>query len=86
MGGLARGLYEAFWARNGGVSVAWEDQAWAIRNMWEAIAEDASKQLAEEIERERSYAATMANTVAELEIGRKALEAEIASLRRGVAA
>ncbi|WP_295169801.1 hypothetical protein [uncultured Brevundimonas sp.] len=40
-GSLGRALYEAFWKRNGGNEPAWCDQSSAIRNMWDAIADDA---------------------------------------------
>lgn len=40
---LGRALYEAFWKRNGGNEPAWCDQASAIRNMWDAIADDAAR-------------------------------------------
>lgn len=35
-------LYNAFWSRNGGVFVAWKDQADAIVSMWRKIASDAA--------------------------------------------
>ena len=40
-GAVGRLLYEAFWKRNGGNEPAWCDQSSAIRNMWDAIADDA---------------------------------------------